>query len=148
MLYCCSKLRDYMVLKQQQIDIMNSYCSMRLKQPKSVNMIGEDTKEAIDKMLKNFETEKAKKVFRKWSKTMAFEFTDLGKTFYTNIDKGIPSELVEGEPEKANIKITTDAATWVGIMSGEISGMKAYTSKKLKVKGSMPDLLKLQKIMK
>jgi hypothetical protein len=33
-------------------------------------------------------------------------------------------------------------------MSGEIGGMKAYTSGKLKVKGKMPDLLKLQKLMK
>ncbi len=79
---------------------------------------------------------------------MAIEFTDLGKTFHSNIDKGVPSEVIEGEPEKANVKITTDSVTWHGIMSGEISGMKAYTSKKLKVKGSMPDLLKLQKLMK
>ncbi|MFX0185720.1 MAG: SCP2 sterol-binding domain-containing protein [Candidatus Hodarchaeota archaeon] len=102
----------------------------------------------INKMLENFHTEKAKKAFRKWTKTMAFEFTDIEKTFYTNIDKGVPGEVIEGEPEKANIKITTDSATWKGIMSGEISGMKAYTAKKLKVKGSMPDLLKLQKVMK
>ncbi|MHA2294749.1 MAG: SCP2 sterol-binding domain-containing protein [Candidatus Hodarchaeales archaeon] len=105
--------------------------------------------EAINKMLGNFNTEKAKKQFRKWTKTMAFEFTDLGpKSFYTNIEKGTPGEIIEGEPEKANIKITTDTATWAGIMRGEISGMKAYTAKKIKVKGSMPDLLKLQKLMK
>jgi len=105
--------------------------------------------DAINKMLENFTTEKAKKTFRKWSKTMAFEFSDLGKTFYTNIELGVPGDMVEGEPEgKVHVRITTDAATWKGIMSGEISGMKAYTSKKLKVKGSMPDLLKLQKLMK
>lgn len=107
-----------------------------------------DAKNAINKMLENFNTEKSKKVFRKWTKTMAFEFTDLGKTYYSNIEQGSPSEVIEGEPEKANIKITTDSNTWKGIMDGEISGMKAYTSKKLKVKGSMPDLLKLQKLMK
>ncbi|MHA2224646.1 MAG: SCP2 sterol-binding domain-containing protein [Candidatus Hodarchaeales archaeon] len=104
--------------------------------------------DSINKMLENFKTEKAKKQFRKWTKVMSFEFTDVGKTFYVNIDKGLPSEVIEGVPEKANIRITTDSATWKAIMSGEMSGMKAYTAKKIKVKGSMPDLLKLQKVMK
>ncbi|MFX1285604.1 MAG: SCP2 sterol-binding domain-containing protein [Promethearchaeota archaeon] len=105
--------------------------------------------DAINKMLENFKTEKAQKTFRKWSKTMVFEFTDLEKTFHTNIENGVPSEVIEGAPDgKVHVKITTDAATWKGIMAGEIGGMKAYTSKKLKVKGSMPDLLKLQKLMK
>jgi putative sterol carrier protein len=112
-------------------------------------MSEQDAIDAINKMMENFNTEKAKKTFRKWSKTMAFEFSDIGKTFFTNIEKGVPSPVTEGVPEgKVHVKITTDAATWKGIMTGEISGMKAYTSKKLKVKGSMPDLLKLQKLMK
>ncbi|MFX0085380.1 MAG: SCP2 sterol-binding domain-containing protein [Candidatus Hodarchaeota archaeon] len=104
--------------------------------------------DAINKMMNNFNTEKAQKQFRKWTKTMAFEFTDLGKSYYVDIENGTPGEAIEGKPEKANIKITTDSTTWIGIMNGEISGMKAYTAKKLKVKGSMPDLLKLQKVMK
>ncbi|MHA1994068.1 MAG: SCP2 sterol-binding domain-containing protein [Candidatus Hodarchaeales archaeon] len=102
----------------------------------------------IDKLRENFLTDKAKKTFRKWNKTMALDFTDLDKTFYFNIEAGNPNEIIEGDPEKAHIKIITDSVTWVGVMKGEIGGMKAYTSKKLKVKGSMPDLLKLQKLMK
>jgi putative sterol carrier protein len=111
-------------------------------------MSEDDAKNAINKMLENFNTEKAKKSFRKWTKTMAFVFTDLEKTYYTNIEQGTPGEVIEGEPEKAHVKITTDSQTWNGIMNGDINAMKAYTAKKLKVKGSMPDLLKLQKIMK
>jgi putative sterol carrier protein len=111
-------------------------------------MTENDPLDAINKMMNNFKTEKAQKQFRKWTKTMVFEFTDLEKTYFVNIEKGTPGEAIEGKPEKTNIKITTDSATWIGIMNGEISGMKAYTAKKLKVKGSMPDLLKLQKVMK
>jgi putative sterol carrier protein len=111
-------------------------------------MAEEDAREMINKLRGNFLTDKAKKTFRKWNKTMAFNFTDLEKTFYINIEAGNPNEVIEGEPEKAHVKIITDSETWVGVMKGEIGGMKAYTSKKLKVKGSMPDLLKLQKLMK
>jgi putative sterol carrier protein len=106
-----------------------------------------ETINAISKMLDNFKTEKNQKRFKKFSKTMAFEFTDIVKTYYSEIVEGNPGEIQEGEPEKADIKITSDSNTWIGIMSGEISGMKAYTSKKLKVKGKMSDLLKLQKLM-
>lgn len=111
-------------------------------------MVEEEYIVMINKLRENFLTDKAKKTFRKWNKTMAFDFTDLNKTFYFNIEAGTPNEVIEGIPEKANVKIITDSVTWVGIMKGEIGGMKAYTSKKLKVKGSMPDLLKLQKLMK
>jgi putative sterol carrier protein len=111
-------------------------------------MVEEEYITMINKLRENFLTDKAKKTFRKWNKTMAFDFTDLNKTFYFNIEAGKPNEIIEGIPEKANVKIITDSVTWVGIMKGEIGGMKAYTSKKLKVKGSMPDLLKLQKLMK
>ncbi|MHA1227390.1 MAG: SCP2 sterol-binding domain-containing protein [Candidatus Hodarchaeales archaeon] len=110
--------------------------------------MSEDFIAMINKLRENFMTEKAQKTFRKWNKVMSFEFTDLGKTFYFHIEHGKPSEIIEGVPLKPNIKIITDSETWSGIMKGEISGMKAYTAKKLKVKGSMPDLLKLQKLMK
>ena len=103
---------------------------------------------AVGKLRENFFSEKAKKSFRKWNKTMGFEFTDIDKTVYFNIESGVPGEIIEGVPGKINIKIITDTETWVKVMSGEIGGMKAYTSGKLKVKGKMPDLLKLQKLMK
>jgi putative sterol carrier protein len=103
---------------------------------------------AVEKLRDNFLNEKAKKTFRKWNKTMGVEFTDIDKIYYFNIEAGVPGDVTEGIPEKINVKITTDTDTWVKIMNGELGGMKAYTSKKLKVKGSMPDLLKLQKLMK
>ena len=79
---------------------------------------------------------------------MSWEFTDLGKTFHATITAGTPGELVEGTPEKADIRIITDSGTWAKILNGEMSGMKAYTGKKLDIKGKMMDLLKLQKVMK
>ncbi len=110
--------------------------------------MSEEYVEMVKKLRGNFFTEKSKKRFRKWNKTMSFEFTDLNKTLYFIIKAGVPGEVIEGEPDKSNIKITTDSDTWVKIMTGELGGMKAYTAKKLNVKGSMPDLLKLQKLMK
>lgn len=101
----------------------------------------------IQSMMNKFNDEKFHKKFRKWNKTMTFVFTDISKAFHSVITEGTPSEVVEGEPEKSDITIITDSETWKGIMDGSISGMNAYTSKKLKVKGKMTDLLKMQKLM-
>ncbi|MHA1169115.1 MAG: SCP2 sterol-binding domain-containing protein [Candidatus Hodarchaeales archaeon] len=106
-----------------------------------------DVVQSIKTMLERFTAEKNQKRFRKWNKTMAFTMSDLDKTWKIIITEGIPGEPVEEKPESADIWITTDSATWAGIMNGEESGMKAYTKGKLKVKGKMPDLLKLQKLM-
>jgi putative sterol carrier protein len=85
--------------------------------------------------------------FRKWNKTMQYFFTDTEE--YYNI------ELVDGEPQpikeekidnpEISYKMTTDV--FLDIMRGELGGMKAYTTGKLKIKASMPDIMKLQKLV-
>ncbi len=110
-------------------------------------MSEEKAVEAINKMLNNFKTEKNQKKFKKWNKTMAWEFTDLEKTYHSVLTEGMPAAPIEGEPESADVRIIIDSPTWIGIMDGSISGMNAYTSKKLKIKGKMTDLMKLQKLM-
>ncbi len=78
---------------------------------------------------------------------MAFTMSDLDKTWKIVIEAGVPGEPIEEKPESVDIWITTDSETWDKIMKGEEKGMKAYTKGKLKVKGKMTDLLKLQKLM-
>lgn len=103
---------------------------------------------AFKTMLSNFQsTEKNKKRFEKWNKTLAVTFTDLDKTYLSNITLGVPSEPELVNIDKADVWIRIDSTTWVGIINGNVSGMKAYTSGTLKIKGSMTDLLKLQKLM-
>lgn len=105
--------------------------------------------EAFKKMLGNFQaTEKSKKRFAKWNKNLAVTFTDLDKTYMTTIVAGVPGEPELVTIDKADIWIRVDSNTWTGIIGGKISGVKAYTGGDLKIKGSMTDLLKLQKTMK
>ena len=64
-------------------------------------MAENDVISSIQTMMNKFNDEKIHKKFRKWNKTMAFEFTDVSKTFHSVITAGTPSEVVEGKPEKA-----------------------------------------------
>jgi putative sterol carrier protein len=104
--------------------------------------------DAFKKMLSNFQKdEKNKKRFAKWNKSMAVTFNDIEKTYVSDITAGVPNDPEAKDIDKSDIWIKVDSGTWIGIMTGEISGMKAYTSGKLKIKGKMTDLLKLQKLM-
>lgn len=103
--------------------------------------------EAFNRLLGNFQaTEKNKKRFEKWNKTLAITFNDFDKTFMTTITAGVPSSPEQVTIDKADVWIRIDSTTFIGIMDGNVSGMKAYTGGKLKIKGKMTDLLKLQKL--
>ena len=93
--------------------------------------------------------EKMGKKFKKWEgKTMEFRLTDLDTSVVVTFGSAKVEKIEESSPlEKPTILITADGETISKVFTGEISGMKAYTAGKIKVKGAMTDLLKLQKLM-
>jgi len=101
----------------------------------------------IKNILLKLDKEENKKKFRNWEKIVAFYFSDIEKSWYSQITEGKASEPIEGKPEKIDIQITTDSETWLKIINKEIKMMNAFTSGKLKVKASMKDILKLQQVL-
>ena len=57
-------------------------------------------------------------------------------------------EVVQGTADKASATITTSDATWMGIVSGTVNPMTAFTLGQLKVSGNIGDVMKLQNIIK
>jgi putative sterol carrier protein len=78
---------------------------------------------------------------------MQFNFPDLSTSFVVRIENGAVKDLSESSLEKPDVSVTASSDTLVAIMAKKMSGMSAYTTGKLKVRGSMRDLLKLQKLM-
>jgi putative sterol carrier protein len=85
--------------------------------------------------------------FQTFTKTMQFTFPDLNTSFLFRIENGAVKEFGESSVEKPDILVTASSDTLVGIVNKKLSPMSAYTTGKIKVKGSMGDLMKLQKIM-
>jgi putative sterol carrier protein len=54
----------------------------------------------------------------------------------------------EGNTENPDITIISDKETMNGLMKKEISPFKAYATGKIKIKGSLMDLLKLKEFLK
>ena len=95
-----------------------------------------------------FTDERISKAYIKWNKTVQYYFPDIDEYYKIVLVNGEPVEISPGESEKPDIKYEMTTETFYAIVSKKLTGMKAYNQKKVKVKGSMPDLMKLQKLDK
>ncbi len=62
--------------------------------------------------------------------------------------KDAKCEIKEGDIEDPDMTITTNSEVIIDIMDGEMSPTKAFMGGKIKAKGPMTDMLKLQMLMK
>ncbi len=104
----------------------------------------------IKKVLGKLSEEKNKKRFHNWNKSIGFTFKDLGKTWTTTLNSGVPSDIIEKKFDKSaefDIHLITTPKIWLGILNKEIDAIKAFTSGELKIKAKTTDLLKLRKVL-
>jgi hypothetical protein len=84
--------------------------------------------------------------FKGWTRTMQYIFPDLDLRMVIEVKDGVPGEPTEGSANTPQVVYEMGSDTFLAIARREISGMKAFSQKLVKVKASMPDLLKLQKL--
>ena len=108
----------------------------------------EEVKASLEKMVGNIELPKNKKRFAKYSKTLQIQFTDDADIIFHIIFQEGTATIVEGVVENAEMMITTTTEAIMAIMDGTQSPTRAFMSGKVKVKGSLNDLIKLQALMK
>lgn len=84
--------------------------------------------------------------FKGWNRTVQYVFPDIDLAVTIPVRDGVPGQPVEGRADGAEVIYEMSSETFLAITRKEISGMKAFTQKLVKVKASMPDLLKLQKL--
>lgn len=83
-----------------------------------------------------------------YDKVIQFEVAgDPKPEFYLEIKGGKDLSVTEGKHEKPDITISSDKDTMVGIGAGKVNPTQAFMQGKIKVKGAMMELMKLQKII-
>ena len=102
---------------------------------------------SLDEVRRKFEDPGVKEKFKGFKRDIQFKFPDLNAEYVLSISEDATATIKEGSVEKPSVVVETDSATFLGIRNRTISAMQAYTSGRLKVKGVMPDLLKLQKLL-
>ena len=81
------------------------------------------------------------------TQSIQFHIKDLNLRYTFIIEDGKLKELVKGDFNKPDITIILEAETFVRIMKGESNPAREFMLGKIKVKGSLRDLLKFRKVL-
>lgn len=82
-----------------------------------------------------------------WKATIQFNISgDKGGDWAVKVDNG-DVKVDQGVDAAPTCTITTSDETWIGLVEGTVNPMMAFTTGKLKVKGNMGDVMKLQSTM-
>ncbi|GAB4307706.1 MAG: hypothetical protein Kow0069_05460 [Promethearchaeota archaeon] len=96
--------------------------------------------------------EKMKQRFADFNKTIRFDFKDDEEfhvlMVFEDDGSGAKCTVREGAVDEPDIVITAATETLLAILKGELSPTRSFMSGKLKAKGNMRDMLKVQMIMK
>jgi len=79
-------------------------------------------------------------------RTIAIRLTDVG-SYSVDLSEGRLRNLRSGAPPQADVTITTDEATFRGLLSKDIGPMKALVTRKLSIDGSLEDKLLLRRLL-
>lgn len=109
-------------------------------------MVKEKIIELLHQIGDRFADPKVQRRFRDYNKSLQFNFPDIDAHFFLKIGDSELLEISEGVVE-TDLQVTMDSHVFFGIMDKTESPMAAYSAGKLKTKGEVPDLLKLQKLL-
>jgi len=79
-------------------------------------------------------------------RTIQIHLTD-GGTYAVDLAKGRLTNLRTGTAPKPDLTVTTDTATFHGLVKKEIGPMKALVTRKLAIDGSLEDKLLFRKLL-
>ncbi|MBS7251208.1 MAG: SCP2 sterol-binding domain-containing protein [Candidatus Freyarchaeota archaeon] len=109
--------------------------------------IKEELLEALGEWARKLNDPSYKERFKGFNKVLQLNFTDTDFSLLMEF-KDETCTVKEGSVEKPDVLIETDSEVILGICDGEISPTKAFMGGKLKAKGDMKDMLKIQMLMK
>ena len=107
----------------------------------------EEVKKGLERVVAKLEDPELKEDFKKFYKSVQFVYTDINVSYVLELAGGEVKELKEGTIERPNVVVTIDSDTFLGILDREIDAIDAFSAGKIKYKGAMTDLLKLQKLL-
>ncbi|MFX0108258.1 MAG: SCP2 sterol-binding domain-containing protein [Candidatus Hodarchaeota archaeon] len=103
---------------------------------------------SLEKMVGKMEDPKYKSRYADYNKVLQFYFTDNeDATCHIVFNEGTAT-IVDGVQDDAELVITTTTESIMAIMDGSLSPTRAFMGGKIKAKGPMNDLIKLQALMK
>lgn len=106
-----------------------------------------DVQPYLQKIVEQFDNPKVQTSLKGFTRTMLFRFTDTNEDWLIRTVDGRKATLVKDTHTSPDLTVTTTAEVLTGVMDRRINGMAAYLQRKIQIKGSMDDLMKLQKLL-
>lgn len=106
-----------------------------------------EIEDALNLIKSKFNDPKLKRRFTSFSKNMQFTFPNLNTSYLMKVSNGEVQSLSEESIPEPDIHVTIESGILIDILNKKMNPMKAYTTGKLKAKGKLTDLLKLQKLL-
>jgi putative sterol carrier protein len=82
-----------------------------------------------------------------FDRSLACRITDLGAAFHGRLENGRIVDLADGDDPKAKIALIISSDDLLELVAGRLEVKKAFASGRLKIKASVFDLLKLQRLL-
>ena len=101
----------------------------------------------LEQIRARFEEPQTRSAFQGFARCIQFVFPDLQRNFVLNIAQDGSATLTEETVLQPDIKVMTGSDVLAGILDRTINPELAFITRKLKVSGSMEDLLRLQKLL-
>jgi putative sterol carrier protein len=101
----------------------------------------------LDQIAHKLDDPKLKERFKNFNKTMLFKFGDVNLSYWLKFADGEVKEINEGKIDAPDVVVEFDSGLFLKILRKETNPINAYSAGKIKIKGEMSDLLKLQKLL-
>jgi putative sterol carrier protein len=101
----------------------------------------------LDRIKGRFSEPSIQESMKGFTKKVMFDFTDTKEQYVLSVVDGKEASVEKSPAQNADVVVTISTDTLAGIMNRTANPVTAYITRKIKVKGSMDDLMKLQKIM-
>jgi putative sterol carrier protein len=108
----------------------------------------DEVKTSLERMIGKMDDPKYQSRYADFNRTLQFEFTDNEEAVCYIVFKEGTATIVDGVYEAAELVITTTTDAIMAIMDGSLSPTRAFMGGRVKAKGPMNDLIKLQALMK
>jgi putative sterol carrier protein len=106
-----------------------------------------DVAPLLDRIKGRFDEPSIQESFKGFTKKVMFDFTDTKEQYVLSVVDGKQASVEKAAVQGADVVVTISTDTLAGIMNRTTNPVTAYMMRKIKVKGSMDDMMKLQKIM-
>jgi aldehyde:ferredoxin oxidoreductase len=114
--------------------------------PRGTSVRGAALQAILETERSKFGLESVRRNFSGWTKVMQYHFPDIGEHWVLRFVAGAVSapERLAVPVAKPDIHYEMDTWTLKAMSAGELSGEKAYLTRRLRIKASFGDMLKLQ----